>query len=145
MALHEIRPSSPCPCTSGAPYRDCCQPVHKGQRVAATPSEMLRARYAAYAVGDIDFLWKTLHPGHEDRALPEGLAREGLRDTARSFKYTGLTIHEEQIDGDSGTVRFFAKVFTKGRDCSFGETSLFERTADGWQYRSGDVKPGVQK
>ena len=145
MALQEIKPSSPCPCCSGAPYRDCCQPFHKGLREPESPTAMVRSRYAAYAVGDVDYLWRTLHPGHEDRALPEALARETLRDTARSFKYTGLTIHEEHVDGDVGTVRFFAKVFTKGRDCSFGETSRFERTEDGWRYRSGDVKPGVQK
>lgn len=141
MPLHDIRPTSPCPCTSGAPYRDCCRPIHKGLRHPERPSELVRARYAAYAVGDVDFLWATLHPAHDDRSLPEALARESLRETTRTFKYTGLAIENEEVDGDVGHVRFLAKVFSKGRDCSFRETSRFERVAEGWRYRSGDVLP----
>jgi len=141
--LHPLRPSSPCPCSSGKPYRDCCQPAHKGSLEPERPADVVRARYSAYAIGDVDFLWRTLHPKHEDRALPEDLARRSLEETSKAFKYPGLTIFSEKVDGASAVVTFRAKVFERGRDLSFEEASRFELTGHGWRYLSGDVQhPG---
>ncbi len=44
-------PSTPhCPCDSGTPYNQCCQPLHEG--VAATTAEaLMRSRYSAYVLG----------------------------------------------------------------------------------------------
>ncbi|HTJ81055.1 MAG TPA: YchJ family metal-binding protein [Polyangiaceae bacterium] len=143
--LRALRPTSPCPCSSGKSYRECCQPLHKGVREGDAAADVVRARYAAYAVGDADFLWKTLHPRHEDKALPEELAKRSLSETAKTFKYTGLAIASEDVDGDVAFVRFHAKVFERGRDHSFDEVSRFERTAEGWRYVSGEITRADKK
>ena len=31
----------------------------------------MRSRFAAFATGDAEYLWRTLHHGHEDRAHPK--------------------------------------------------------------------------
>ena len=48
-----------CPCHSKKRYADCCGPLHKGTRPAATPEELMRSRYSAFALGEVDYLAKT--------------------------------------------------------------------------------------
>ena len=48
--------SEKCPCMSGKAYAECCEPVIKGTRKAATPEELMRSRYSAYAKAEIDHL-----------------------------------------------------------------------------------------
>ena len=50
-----------CPCCSGKEYSECCEPIIKGTRKAATPAELMRSRYSAYAKAEIDHIeWSTL-------------------------------------------------------------------------------------
>lgn len=99
----------------------------------------MRSRYAAFAVGDVDYLIRTLHPEHPDAAVPRDALASTLREACRAYKYTGLTILERKTEGDLATVVFRAKVFDKGRDLSFTEASTFERVDGRWRYRSGET------
>ena len=90
-------------------------------------------------------MWRTLHPDHEDRAAPKDQVLAALREACRLNKYTGLTAIRGETAPDAegiATVTFFAKIFRKGRDVSFGERSLFARTREGWRYLAGDVLEG---
>ena len=133
------RPDAACPCTSSRPYGECCAPFHKGRRLAATCLELARSRYSAFALAEIDYLVRSLHPDHPDRSLPPELMRSSIREACRKYKYTGLTVHQHEETGDRGRVSFLAKVFANGKDLSFEEDSLFQRTADGWGYLSGET------
>ena len=46
-----------CPCKSGKTYGECCEPILSGERKASTAVELMRARYSAYAVGNVKFLY----------------------------------------------------------------------------------------
>ncbi len=127
--------AKPCPCTSGRPYPECCGPLHRGQREADTPEALMRSRFAAFALGDADYLWRTLHPEHEDRAQDRAAVVGAMKATARSLKFMRLTILEAKGD----TVTFRAAVFEKGRDRSFVERSTFARAGGAWRYRSGEM------
>jgi SEC-C motif domain protein len=131
--------SSSCPCHSGVPYGDCCQPFHKGEREAPTPEALMRSRYSAYATGQVDYLMRTLHPDHEERKLPDDVIRSMIQSTCRTYRYTGLHIEEASSEGDRGSVAFVAKVFEKGVDRSFREVSIFGRSDGGWRYLSGET------
>ncbi|MCW2817566.1 MAG: sec-C motif containing protein, partial [Marmoricola sp.] len=48
-------PLGTCPCGSAA-YDTCCGPLHRGERQAGTPEELMRSRFAAYAVGDTAYV-----------------------------------------------------------------------------------------
>jgi SEC-C motif-containing protein len=126
----------PCPCTSGRAYADCCGPLHRGEREAETPEALMRSRFAAFALGDARYLWRTLHPDHEDRALPEDVELRALRDACRALRYMRLTI----LDAQGDRVLFLARVFEKGKDRSFVELSLFARDTAGWRYVSGEAR-----
>ena len=99
----------------------------------------MRSRYAAFAVADVDYLIRTLHPAHPDAAVPVETLASTLRVACRTYKYTGLSVLEHRNEGDVATVVFFAKVFDSGRDMSFTEASSFERVDGNWRYRSGET------
>jgi SEC-C motif-containing protein len=125
-----------CPCGSGRLFKECCRPLHRGEREADTPEALMRARFAAFATGNVDFLVRTLHPEHEDRARPEADVARELRDACRELRYMGLQILETQ----PARVRFRVKVFHRGKDVSFTELSEFAREGGetgGWRYLRG--------
>ena len=69
-----------CPCGSGTSYDACCGRLHRGTAHAATAAELMRSRYAAYAVGDDDYVFRTWHPRTrpDDVSTDPGLAWTGL-------------------------------------------------------------------
>lgn len=140
MSSPALKPSKSCPCSSGKPYRDCCRPLHQKARSADSAVELMRSRYSAFALGEIEYLVETLHPQHADlKSSPDEL-RASLRSTCRGFRFTGLTVEEALDEGaDRAHVTFLARLFEKGADRSFRERSAFERTADGWRYLSGEA------
>ncbi|HEY5241235.1 MAG TPA: YchJ family metal-binding protein [Polyangiaceae bacterium] len=129
--------SSPCPCTSGRVYAECCAPLHRGQREAETPEALMRSRFAAFALGDAEYLWRTLHPDHEDCARDRATVLAALRDVARTLRFMRLTI----LDASGSRVLFHAAVFDKGKDRSFVELSSFARDDAGWRYVAGETTP----
>jgi SEC-C motif-containing protein len=93
----------------------------------------MRSRFAAFALGDAEYLWRTLHDRHEDRALPKDEVVRGLREASRTYKYMRLRILEARDE----RVLFLASVFEKGRDRSFVELSRFAHDGTGWRYVDG--------
>ena len=93
----------------------------------------MRSRFAAFAIGDVEYLWRTVHPDHEDGALAKEDVLRSLRVASRSLKYMRLTI----LDAKDARVLFVAGVFEKGRDRSFVELSTFATLGTAWRYLSG--------
>jgi SEC-C motif-containing protein len=135
--------AGPCPCGGGALYRACCRRFHEGEE-PADPSELVRTRFSAFALGRGAYLWRTLHPDHALRARPEAEVIRELSRAKNELRYLGLTIHDARIDGDHGVVLFAARVFAKGRDRSFVERSRFVRTGEGWRYLDGVLWPASE-
>jgi SEC-C motif-containing protein len=121
------------------PYATCCAPLHRGEREAATPEALMRSRFAAFAIADAEYLWRTLHPDHEDRARPKDPVVRALKDSARGLKFMRLAI----LDASDSRVLFHAAVFEKGKDRSFVELSAFAHDGVGWRYLSGEARRGV--
>jgi SEC-C motif domain protein len=120
----------PCPCGSTAPYAACCGPLHRGEREAVSAEELMRSRYAAYAVGDLGHLVRSWHP----RTRPEPLAL----DPARTW--TGLTVLDVAAGGpadETGEVEFEAAYEEGGRPGRLRERSRFERRRGRWVYVDG--------
>lgn len=125
--------SGECPCGSGRPYVDCCAPLHRGERGAATAEALMRSRYAAYVLALEDYLRQTWHP----ETCPADL---DLHVTPAP-KWLGLEVRKHQLqDTSHATVEFVARWREAGRGRRLHETSRFERQADGrWLYVDGDL------
>lgn len=89
----------------------------------------MRSRYSAYAVGDLDYLWRTWHP----RTRPAAL-------TPVALHWTGLQILDT-VDGrpedHSGEVEFQAHYRDGRRAGTLHERSRFEVRARRWFYVDG--------
>lgn len=132
-----------CPCGSGAPYPQCCGRYHAGAE-PETPEALMRSRYAAFVKKDIAYLWKTLHPDHDERRGRHFPGFEaGLRKHfATRVAYLGLTIVDTtEADAEGvASVTFRAQVKQAGRDRSFTERSLFVHDGTGWRYLTGSME-----
>ena len=129
-----------CPCGSMQPLSSCCLPLHRGGE-AETPEALMRSRYAAYAVGDVAYLLRTLHASHVDKQRPERDVLAELRRFCRQARFMGLQVLEAQGPDDDGVafVLFQARVFVAGRNNSFMECSRFRHDGVGWRYVDGDL------
>jgi len=56
--LKKISINSLCPCGSKIKYKKCCGKYHKGL-VAKTALELMKSRYTAFAIGEINYIIKT--------------------------------------------------------------------------------------
>lgn len=123
-----------CPCHSDQPYTHCCQPIHEGQK-RPSPSQLMRARYAAYALGNIRFILQTERPNPPRSAKEIAKQRRSLKEFCQSTQFLGLQILDEAtLDENQATVTFHATLLQNGQDVSFTERSLFELRNGRWVY-----------
>jgi SEC-C motif-containing protein len=116
-----------CPCGSQQSYRACCGPLHHGERQAGSAEELMRSRYAAYAYGDDDYLFRTWHPRTRPVEVP----------VDPSITWVGLDVIDTAAGGaddDVVEVEFLARFTSAGRAASMHERSRFQRRAGRWFY-----------
>lgn len=120
---------STCPC-GGESYALCCEPLHDGARDAETALELMRSRYCAYAIGNLNYVFRTWDPATRPAAIePATLAWTGLR--------------VEQVIGgapgdETGVVEFVASYDDGGRAHELRERSRFRTRRGRWVYVDGE-------
>lgn len=123
-----------CPCHSAKPYKACCQPYHKGKK-PPTPLALMRSRYAAYALGKVGYIIKTMHPSSPLYREDEVAWRKQLLWFCEQTNFVGLTITDEQtLNSNEATVTFSAIMLQPTQDASVTERSLFEKVNGRWLY-----------
>jgi SEC-C motif-containing protein len=97
----------------------------------------MRARYAAYALGNVRFILQTERPNPPRSAKEQAAQRHSLKQFCQNTQFLGLEILDEaMLDGKQATVTFRATLLQGGQDASFTEKSLFERKNGRWVYVS---------
>ncbi len=119
-----------CPCGSGKNYDDCCKPVICGERKAATPEELMRARYSAYVKTEVDFIVNSTHP--EKR--PENDRKE-IENWSKSAGWMGLQILKTQ--NEAPQVEFIATYADHGVKLEHHELAEFRKENDEWFFYDG--------
>jgi SEC-C motif-containing protein len=123
-----------CPCTSGALFADCCQPIISGERESRTAEELMRARYSAFATGAIDFIVASTHA----RTRPE-IEIPYITEWSQTSTWRGLQIFDTKlVTEDKAYVSFEAQFSQDGKDRSHREKSLFEREDGRWFFVTGE-------
>ena len=85
----------------------------------------MRSRYAAYALGELDHVWRTWHP----RTRPDTIEPDP------GLTWTGLTV----LDAVGDEVEFEATYDRGGAPGRLHERSRFEHRRGRWVYVDGDV------
>ena len=60
------RKGDPCPCGSGPSFGECCARIITGETPAPTAEALMRSRYSAYVVGEIDWIDASHDPAGAD-------------------------------------------------------------------------------
>jgi len=134
--------STDCPCGSKSAYAECCEPLHKGVREAKTAEELMRSRYAAFAMQEIDYIVDTAHPDAQ-----KDLKRDEIETWSKNSTWNGFEIIDVQgggEDDDQGLVEFIAWYDDpEGEETEHHEKSVFTREDGVWKFLDG--MPGRQE
>lgn len=121
-----------CPCGSTAAYAACCKRWHDGKQhlLAPDPAILMRSRYTAFVLDDLNYLLDTWHVSTRPA---------GLEPNAAGLKWLGLQLrgHAYQ-DPNHATVEFIARSRLNGKAFRLHEISRFVREAGCWFYVDGD-------
>jgi SEC-C motif domain protein len=122
-----------CPCGTPGALEACCGRFIQGWEDPETADQLMRSRYTAYALGEIDYLIAT----HDPKRLPD---RASIQAWARRAKFTGLDV-VDAVDGgkddQTGVVEFIATFIEDGAEHQLHERSRFERIDGKWFYVDG--------
>ena len=89
----------------------------------------MRSRYSAYALGELDHVFRTWHP----RTRPDDVRPDP------STTWTGLEVLEAGEDDHGGFVAFRARFRGPGGEGVLAERSRFEQRGGRWVYVDGEV------
>ena len=118
-----------CPCCSGKLYEECCELFHSKKEFPKTAEELMRSRYAAFAIPNGDYLWETTLPNKRKFHHKTELENWGKENT-----WTKLEI----IQSSEKEVEFKAYFTDKfGQENIHHERSTFKKVDKKWYYVSG--------
>ncbi len=126
-----------CSCGSARAYEACCGMYIRGVARALSPEALMRSRYVAYTLANIEYIRKTM----------QGDALIGFDDEeawrwATHVIWMGLTILDSHGEGDDkGYVEFIAQYVDGAQLKSIHETSAFQKEDGVWFYVGGIQKP----
>ncbi|MCK3658066.1 preprotein translocase subunit SecA [Pasteurellaceae bacterium Pebbles2] len=125
--------TSLCPCQSGLDYQNCCQPFHLGERLPESATQLMRSRYAAYVLKQIDYVINSTVPSQQ-KLLDANL----LQEWADSTQWLGLQILRAQtLDKTHSAVEFkafFAGKAGENNKQAHHELSLFVQIDQRWYF-----------
>ncbi len=116
-----------CYCGSNVAFSQCCEPYIYGNKAPQTASQLMRSRYTAFCINDVDYLNKTT-------SLPP------ITSIDSSIRWTGLTIIKSMKGGASdstGIVEFNAFFIEENIDYILHEISQFKKQNECWLYCHG--------
>lgn len=126
-----------CPCGSGSPFEACCEPFLLERSKPQSATALMRSRYCAYAMGAVDYLYKTSGP-----KVRKEFDAENSRKWAESAQWTGIEILSEEGGSEtdeSATVEFIAHYTVNGTPFDHHERSEFARIAGEWRFIDGKI------
>lgn len=118
-----------CPCGSSKDYAKCCGVWHHNEAPAPDAATLMRSRYSAFVLDELDYLLKTWHPDTRP---------ESLEPNPGDIKWLGLDVRKHVVLDDShASVEFVARFRQAGRATRLHEISRFEKIDGRWYYQDG--------
>jgi len=127
-----------CPCISGLEYKNCCAPLHKGEITAHNAEQLMRSRYSAFVLENVDYLISTLHP---DKRKPDD--EIVLKQTITETDWLGLQIIKHRSQQTTASVEFIA-FYQEAKIEQLHEQSNFIKLDKQWFYVDGKFLPATK-
>lgn len=144
-----------CFCGSNREFNDCCQGVLATQS-ATTPEQLMRSRFSAYCLKDIDYLVATWHPSQRGNNSHADIA--AFANSAHFIKLQVTQCSEQAptlfkpapeviaVADKVGFVEFIACFIQDEKLQQLHEISRFVQQQGRWYYLDGELFPfAVQK
>ncbi len=127
-----------CFCCSGQIFENCCQPFIKGIAKPPTAETLMRSRYSAYAIADVEYILRTTYP-----SMRRNYDRQAIEHWARSSQWEKLeiiSINKGGIKDKRGMVEFKAHYLDSNRESKVHhEYSNFVKELGKWFFVDGSV------
>src|SRR5436309_371358 len=118
-----------CPCGSMKLYTECCGPLIEGKHLPETPEQLMRSRYTAYTMANVDYIKKTMRG-----PASQGFDRKEAFAWAKSVTWLGLKVVDTKTFGTKGFVEFIASFKLKNEIQTIEEISEFHFLDGKWYY-----------
>ena len=126
-----------CPCDSQKNYSSCCEPFITGEQNPETPEALMRSRYSAYTMANIDYIKETMR----GNALA-GFQELEAKRWAKRVHWITLKVLRSVIESPViGYVEFEANFVDGSRLKSIHEKSEFIFEKGRWYYTDGKHLP----
>ncbi len=125
-----------CFCCSGKAFASCCEPFLKRKSHPLSPEMLMRSRYSAFCVNDMEFLRETT-----DAQARYQMDWQATEAWATSAKFLNLEVLRATDEGNKGIVEFKAKFKLADAEEAqvHHELSKFRKQNGRWYYREGKV------
>ena len=102
----------------------------------------MRARYCAFASGNLEFLKESQHPDHREEVDDEALQAWSKQSDWKGFEV--LDTEGGEAGDTEGAVEFVAHYEIQGKEQKHHEVAQFEKADDKWYFVDGrTVGPGT--
>jgi SEC-C motif domain protein len=126
-----------CPCDLKRAFSECCGPFLKREKAPTTAVQLMRARYTAYTLCDMDYIESTTHP----RSRKDFDKKEAQR-WAQESKWQGLQVLSTEggeATDKMGKVEFIATYSQKDQGVDHHEVATFLKSEAGsWFFEDGE-------
>jgi len=119
-----------CYCKSNKVFSQCCEVFLRVFEVPNTALKLMRSRYSAYCLGDVNYLQATTH---DHTWTDEEL--KFIQDWADNSFWQHLDI----VSSSQDTVEFKAYYIFEGKQHLHHEKSTFLKLNDIWKYVDGEI------
>lgn len=125
-----------CHCGQNTSLEKCCLPIINGEKEASNPEELMRSRYTAFCLKDMDYIYASTDPQRQS-----DFDFEENKNWASSVEFTGLKIVKSSEEGNKGVVEFIAHFKVQGAEevQVHHELSKFRKVDGIWYFREGKI------
>ena len=122
-----------CPCNIHKKYSDCCQKAHQNIGSVSNAEILMRSRYSAFVLANIEYLQKS----HHSKTRPSKKENRDIEKWTKSVKWLKLEVLNTvkgTLNDALGTVEFKAYFMENGVFNSIHENSKFTLENNHWVY-----------
>lgn len=123
-----------CPCGRNETYTNCCKKAHDNINSVKTAEDLMRSRYSAFVLANIDYLTLSWSLKTCDTSAK---AKKELKNWTKSVtwvKLDVLSVTKGTEQDTTGNVHFKAFFYENGNLECIEENSFFEKQNKHWVY-----------
>ena len=115
-----------CPCNPAKKYSECCQKAHQNIKTVTTAEQLMRSRYSAFVLANVNYLQKS----HHSTTRPNKQEKRDIEKWTKSVNWLQLEI----LNTTEDTVEFKASFKENGSIQVIHENSKFCKENNHWVY-----------